>query len=605
MDKENEKFVPKHDKPKKKSKKEKTIDLDQATGKKPKKKRNFFKRIRAKFAAMPSLKRKIVITIISIIAVLVILLGTVLGYGCAVYCGIKSSYNYNDIDDGELNAIKPIDEGIVNIALFGIDSRKVGSFKGLSDSIMIISLNKKTDQVKLISVMRDTFVEIPGYNPGKINSAYSLGGPALGIKTLNQNFGLDIKEYATVNFYGMAEIVDAVGGIEVNVRREELNNSKGLNNNIREQCKYLGVDANDYIVKEPGLQKLGGIQAVAWARIRAVSTDVSGEGNDYGRTDRQRYVLEQLLNEVKGLEFTQMASLAQEIVKHMETSLHFEKELIPLITAMFSNNISFSQTRVPQSEYVISDKYSYAGSGWSVYYNLDFAGDIIHSFIYKDITQEDYLKNQGIILDGWHSSGSLGGSGSNNSGSNNYVPNNNSTSSSSYVSSSSGSSKPASTSSNTMSSNITSSNITSSNITSSVKDPSNITSSESTSSAESSSENVSSEIVSSSNSSSAESSSGTTSSSNSSSAVSSSNGGLTDNDPSDSPSEEPSTDETSSEISSSVVSSIDAPSDDMSSTVSSSSGASSTDTSSIDTPSTDSPSKEESSVSSVFEESVE
>lgn len=402
----------KHDKPKKKVKREKTIDLDRAYGT-HKKKKGFFSKIKEAFGKMSKGKRAIVISLISVITVLVLLLGSVFGYGCFLYCDIKGSYNYNNEVDGdqELQNIKPINEEITNIALFGIDSRKVGSFKGLSDSIMILSLNNKTGKIKLISVMRDSLVEIPGKGHHKINSAYSMGGPALAIKTLNQNFGLDIKEYATVNFYGMAEIVDAVGGIEIDVKEAEINARKGLNSNIREQCKHMKVSADKYLVKNSGKQILNGVQAVAWARIRSVSTDVSGQANDYGRTDRQRYVMEQLLNSVKGLDLTKYPALAKKIVKHMETSLHFDNELIPLVMNMFSKNITFEQTRIPQNKFVISDRYNISYLGWTVYYNLEYATDVIHAFIYDDITPEDYMEQNGINKDGWHSGGNIAGSG--------------------------------------------------------------------------------------------------------------------------------------------------------------------------------------------------
>jgi len=486
----------KHDKPKKKVKKERTIDLDKAYGA-HKKKKGFFTKIKEAFVKMSKGKRAIVISLISVITVLVLLLGTAFGYGCFLYCDIKGSYNYNNEvdDDQELQNIKPINEEVTNIALFGIDSRKVGSFKGLSDSIMILSLNNKTGKIKLISVMRDSLVEIPGKGDRKINSAYSIGGPALAIKTLNHNFGLDIKEYATVNFYGMAEIVDAVGGIEIDVKEAEINASKGLNSNIREQCKHMGVSADKYLVKKSGKQKLNGVQAVAWARIRSVSTDVSGQANDYGRTDRQRYVMEQLLNSVKGLDLTKYPALAKKIVKHMETSLHFDNELIPLVMNMFSKEITFEQTRVPQNEFVISDRYNISYLGWTVYYNLEYATDLIHAFIYDNITPEDYMEQNGINKDGWHSGGNIAGSGGGSgsgSGSGSGGGSGSGDTSSDVTSSGSDASSDITssdvTSSGDTSSDVTSSGDTSSDVTSSGDTSSDVTSSDTTSSDAASSE---------------------------------------------------------------------------------------------------------------------
>ena len=182
-----------------------------SASKKKKTEKGFFAKIIAGFKAMSKGKKILVISLISIILVAVILIGVVLG----VIADLTKDYNYQDIEDPEIDEIEQIDDKITNIALFGIDSRSQG-FSGLSDSIMILSVNEETGDIKLISVMRDSLVEMPElngktYKPNKINSAYSRGGAAYAIKVLNHNFGLDIKEYATVNFYGMAEIIDAVG----------------------------------------------------------------------------------------------------------------------------------------------------------------------------------------------------------------------------------------------------------------------------------------------------------------------------------------------------------------------------------------------------------
>ena len=190
---------------------------------------------------------------------------------------ILFNYNYNDITKNpeDLGFESVINDKIVNVALFGIDTRDPKSFKGLSDSIMIMSLNTETKKVKIMSVMRDTLVPIT-YNGkttyGKINSAYRKGGPELAIKTLNTIFGLDISEYATVNFYGMADIIDAVGGIEVELAKGELDTmvheygyvaNLGLNGNVEEICKYKGLDPSKYFIKSAGVQHLNGVQAVA------------------------------------------------------------------------------------------------------------------------------------------------------------------------------------------------------------------------------------------------------------------------------------------------------------------------------------------------------
>ena len=356
------------------------------------KNKNVFVKIKEWFLNLPKKKRAVVVALTSVLLILTILLGAVIG----IFLDLTRDYNYNDLDDDEINNIVPINEGIINIALFGIDSRDVGSFKGLSDSIMILSLNTDTGKINIISVMRDSLVEIPGKKVNKINSAYNAGGPTLAIKTLNQNFGLDIKEYATVNFYGMADIIDAVGGIEVDVQKNELNGLGRLNNLIADYCNYTG-DKPDYVEKA-GLQTLNGMQAVSWSRIRYAST-VDGESNDYGRTDRQRYVMEQLLNKVLTMNLKDYPALIKALLPHMETSLSYSE--IMKLAGIFAKNISFEQTRIPQHSYVMNGpKINRVGS--YVYYNLDFASDIIHALIYDGVSQDDYIKQNGVVKKGWY-----------------------------------------------------------------------------------------------------------------------------------------------------------------------------------------------------------
>lgn len=324
-------------------------------------------------------------------------------------------YNYNNItgDPENLGFESVIDKKITNVALFGIDSRQVDSFKGLSDSIMILSLNSETKKVKVISVMRDSLVPIT-YNGktvyGKINSAYSKGGPELAIKTLNTIFGLDISEYATVNFYGMADIIDAVGGIDVELAEGELDVygyengvriNWGINGMIAEQCGYMGIDPSKYYVKKAGKQHLNGVQAVAYARIRHAA-NIEGTNDDFGRTDRQRYVMEQLFNKAVTLNTAQYISLAKSLIPCSETSLSYS-QIMSLAVNILLASPTFEQSRVPLDEYRMESK-SISGYGSCLYYDLDYAGKIIRAFIYNDITPEDYIEINGVEKNDWYAS---------------------------------------------------------------------------------------------------------------------------------------------------------------------------------------------------------
>ena len=145
--------------------------------KKSAKNKNVFVKIKEWFLKLPKKKRTVVVALTSVLLVLTILLGTVI----SIFLDLTKDYNYSNIDDDEINNIVPINEGIINIALFGIDSREVGSFKGLSDSIMILSLNTDTGKINIVSVMRDSLVEIPGKKVNKINSAYNTGSNGIAL----------------------------------------------------------------------------------------------------------------------------------------------------------------------------------------------------------------------------------------------------------------------------------------------------------------------------------------------------------------------------------------------------------------------------------------
>ena len=144
-----------------------------------------------------------------------VLLSVLTGVG-ALRLADAMQYNQTKIsqDDEDLGIVKmDVPEGITSIALFGIDARN-DSFRGLSDSIMIVTVDAVHNDIKLVSILRDSLVRIDGYGYQKINAAYSFGGPELAIKTLNQTFNLNIRNYATVDFVSMADIIDMVGGIE-------------------------------------------------------------------------------------------------------------------------------------------------------------------------------------------------------------------------------------------------------------------------------------------------------------------------------------------------------------------------------------------------------
>lgn len=341
-------------------------------------------------------KRATVISLTSVILILSLLIS---------WFFIYWRYNYNPITENyeELGFEGKIDKNVINIALFGIDTRDKKVFKGNSDSIMILSLNTELKTVKIVSVMRDTIVPITVDGKtkyGKINSAYAKS-PEIAIRTLNEIFHLDISEYATVNFFGMTEIIDAVGGIDITVTEDELkwkgHDHPNLNNCMDEICENLGLDANKYYVKSAGEQHVNGVQAVAYSRVRNCRS-IWGTTDDYGRTDRQRYVMEQLFNKAITLEKSKYTKLAKALIPCTETSLSYS-QILGLAFNVLLNKPTFYQARIPQDNWQIPFRYS--GYGSVVYYDLEFSSKVLHALFYEGITVEEYLETGKVEKNDW------------------------------------------------------------------------------------------------------------------------------------------------------------------------------------------------------------
>ena len=199
-----------------------------------------------------------------------------------------------------------------NIALFGLDSRE-GELDGgvQSDCIMIASINNKTNEVKLVSVFRDTLLKVGDEKYGKANSAYNIGGPTGAIALLNRNLDMDIEKYISVNFNVMADIVDDIGGIEVDMTEEEV---EWTNQYCGETAAVVGR-APHSTLSGSGVQKLDGVQAVSYARIRYT------EGMDFKRTQRQRIVLEKIVKKAQEANVITLNNIINSVMPQISTNL--------------------------------------------------------------------------------------------------------------------------------------------------------------------------------------------------------------------------------------------------------------------------------------------
>lgn len=249
-----------------------------------------------------------------IILILVILLVLIIG---SLYIFINnklSKIQRVDINESDLSVSSQVEEnlsGYRNIALFGIDSRDSSLGKGnRSDCIIIASINNETKEVKLISVYRDTYVNIEGHGLDKITHAYSYGEAPLAIKTLNENFDLNITEFATVNFDAVAEAINALGGVTIDVQPEEV---KYINDYINETSKVTGLTTEK--ITSSGKQTLDGVQAVAYSRIRYT------EGGDYKRAERMRTVVEAMVEKFKTKSIGEMNQIIDKILPEIYTNI--------------------------------------------------------------------------------------------------------------------------------------------------------------------------------------------------------------------------------------------------------------------------------------------
>lgn len=281
---------------------------------------------------------------------------------------LNKSQNALGISQKAFDKTKKLTNPPINIALFGVDKRD-NNDRANSDVIMIVSIDQKEGKVKMASIMRDTYVKIDGLGMDKINAAYAIGGPQLAVKTINQNFDLDIHDYMNVDFYNAAKILDVLGGVELNVKDAEL---PYLNNYLDEIAIYEKRKAVH--VKSAGLQKLTGRQAVAYTRIRAV-----GNG-DYERTERQRSVLLALFNKLKDSGQEMFPAFASKIIPNLETSMSNFTLLSFASAILGSKDKTIAQARFPLDKQSTGKRIN---GIWYLTTDLNATADAIHHFIFE------------------------------------------------------------------------------------------------------------------------------------------------------------------------------------------------------------------------------
>lgn len=269
--------------------------------------------------------------VIVLILILVIVIGTAFFYVKGKLDKIQKVELPSSEDLGITEEVAQNLTGYRNIAIFGVDSRSDDYGVGnRSDCIIIASINNDTGEIKLISVYRDTYVNIDGYGLDKITHAYSYGEAPLAIKTLNKNLDFNIDEFVTVNFDSVAEAVDQLGGVQLTITADEI---KYINGYINETSKVTGKASSH--ITEPGTYTVDGVQAVSYSRIRYT------DGGDYKRTERMRTVIEAMFKKMKTKSLAEISSFADNILPHVYTNISVS-DIISMVPNMSKYRVSES-----------------------------------------------------------------------------------------------------------------------------------------------------------------------------------------------------------------------------------------------------------------------
>jgi cell envelope-related transcriptional attenuator len=250
----------------------------------------------------------------------VFVLGVIFAYAYALkqYSKIqRPDYNVEQVLNTDLSEKKLAEmRGYRNIAVFGVDSRDSSVGRGnRSDVIIICSIDQSNGEIKLVSVYRDTYLDVGKNSFQKATHAYSYGGPARAVKMLNDSLDLNITDYITFNWKAVATAVNILGGVDIDITPAEF---KYINSYITETVKGTGIGSVQ--LKAPGMQHLDGVQAVAYARLRYMDTD-------YQRTERQRKVVELAFEKAKKADPKTLNDLLGNVLSMVATNLTWQDGL--------------------------------------------------------------------------------------------------------------------------------------------------------------------------------------------------------------------------------------------------------------------------------------
>lgn len=250
---------------------------------------------------------------------------------------IQSAIRTGTLESDGTEAELPENKDVYNLLLVGVDRRDT-SWNGNSDSMILATLNRKTKTLHLTSFMRDLYADIPGIGVRKLNNAYAVGGGPLLVQTIEQNYKVNIDNYAAVDFVGMAKIIDILGGVTLTVSDEEAEIADGY---VRDMCQLQNISYEGHQFGSGGTYEADGLMAVGYSRIRYVGN------SDYERTERQRTVVTQLMQKVKGMNAGSINSTVTKILPLVTHNIDSPTMLTLIMQVPTFMSYSLDQSRVP------------------------------------------------------------------------------------------------------------------------------------------------------------------------------------------------------------------------------------------------------------------
>ncbi|MDD4111766.1 MAG: LCP family protein [Herbinix sp.] len=328
------------------------------------------------------------ITLLLMLALLLFVVGT--KPGRTLLYKIASKFVYSNVqhnspednDDKQVDGIRKPSDDVVsedyvyNYLIFGIE--EIGGARN-TDAMLIGSINTKDGKLKLTSLLRDSYVDIPGYKANKLNSAYSRGGVKLLIETIEKNYKIHIDGYASVNFDAFEKIVDLLGGVEIELGKDEANYLNRTN--------YISKKSNRNVV--PGLNKMNGNQVMGYVRVRKVKT-LGGANFDYGRVVRQQRALGAMFNSLMSRgNILKIIPISTQALSYVTTDLD-QKQIEKMMKAVIENKMTKLETfRVPVDGAFEAPK-KYNGIGYPIIIDWETNRIELYQFIFG------YTKDEAI-----------------------------------------------------------------------------------------------------------------------------------------------------------------------------------------------------------------